>query len=393
MRNLVHKELADVLRRRGLRTRSWAVEWDESAIDFLLEKGFTVDLGARPLKRAIERYLLSPLALAIVGNEVPQGDQFLFVRARDGDRIEVEFIDPDAPDEEPPGVPALVKQPDELALEAIALDGQGTLAEVQFLERRFAELEAEIEGEEWQGRKDELLRTTQEVEFWEAQERFGVLGEIEYRDRIESGLRSARSLLSRLRGSSRRPRETFRADLVRRVAQQLYLLDAANDGLAAGEARDAFVEVRADDPAFGARIGAMYRAWAEKRGMQVQVLAEGHDGGRAPYVFVAAVSGFAAFSLLEPETGAHVFEEPEDERSFRRVRADVRVVPQPLEPPPPERPLLEHARDVLAGTPSPDGRIVRRYREQPSPLVRDSARGWRTGRLERVLGGDFDLVS
>jgi len=24
--------------------------------------------------------------------------------------------------------------------------------------------------------------------------------------------------------------------------------------------------------------------------------------------------------------------------------------------------------------------------------VRDAVRGWRTGRLERVLGGDFDLV-
>jgi hypothetical protein len=28
----------------------------------------------------------------------------------------------------------------------------------------------------------------------------------------------------------------------------------------------------------------------------------------------------------------------------------------------------------------------------PSPLVRDSVRGWRTGRLDRVLAGDFDLM-
>jgi hypothetical protein len=35
--------------------------------------------------------------------------------------------------------------------------------------------------------------------------------------------------------------------------------------------------------------------------------------------------------------------------------------------------------------------IVRRYRENP-PLVRDAAAGWRTGRLELVLGGDFDLI-
>jgi ATP-dependent Clp protease ATP-binding subunit ClpC len=34
---------------------------------------------------------------------------------------------------------------------------------------------------------------------------------------------------------------------------------------------------------------------------------------------------------------------------------------------------------------------VRRYRSEPSPLVRDTERGWRTGRLEEVLAGDFDL--
>jgi ATP-dependent Clp protease ATP-binding subunit ClpC len=39
-----------------------------------------------------------------------------------------------------------------------------------------------------------------------------------------------------------------------------------------------------------------------------------------------------------------------------------------------------------------DLRICRRYRAEPSPLVRDSVRGWRTGRLDRVLGGEFDVI-
>jgi len=34
-------------------------------------------------------------------------------------------------------------------------------------------------------------------------------------------------------------------------------------------------------------------------------------------------------------------------------------------------------------------RIVRRYREHPSPLVRDNVLEWRTGRLDAVLNGDF----
>ena len=42
----------------------------------------------------------------------------------------------------------------------------------------------------------------------------------------------------------------------------------------------------------------------------------------------------------------------------------------------------------------PGGRrtIVRRYRERPTPLVRDAVRGWRTGRLDLVLAGGFDLI-
>ena len=44
-----------MLGRRGFRMRPWAVEWDEGAMDFLLEGGFSAELGARPLKRAVER--------------------------------------------------------------------------------------------------------------------------------------------------------------------------------------------------------------------------------------------------------------------------------------------------------------------------------------------------
>ena len=47
MRALLEKELADALERRGLRTRPWAVELDESAIEFLIEQGFTPEVRAR----------------------------------------------------------------------------------------------------------------------------------------------------------------------------------------------------------------------------------------------------------------------------------------------------------------------------------------------------------
>ena len=47
------------------------------------------------MKRAIDQYLLAPLAATIVEHRFPEGDQFLFVRS-DGKAIQVEFVDPDA---------------------------------------------------------------------------------------------------------------------------------------------------------------------------------------------------------------------------------------------------------------------------------------------------------
>jgi ATP-dependent Clp protease ATP-binding subunit ClpC len=69
----------------------------------------------------------------------------------------------------------------------------------------------------------------------------------------------------------------------------------------------------------------------------------------------------------------------------------VHVSVAPRLPAPPDVEPFELARQALAGVNVP-GAVVRRYREKPSPLVRDTVRDWRTGRLERVLAGDFDLM-
>jgi len=42
--------------------------------------------------------------------------------------------------------------------------------------------------------------------------------------------------------------------------------------------------------------------------------------------------------------------------------------------------------------PQDEAVVVRRYREERSALVRDSVRNWRTGRLDVVMRGNFDVV-
>jgi ATP-dependent Clp protease ATP-binding subunit ClpC len=60
LRRIIDLQLGEVLHR--LAERGVALTLDAKATDFLIEKGFHEDYGARPLRRAIERYVEDPLA-------------------------------------------------------------------------------------------------------------------------------------------------------------------------------------------------------------------------------------------------------------------------------------------------------------------------------------------
>jgi len=162
-------------------------------------------------------------------------------------------------------------------------------------------------------------------------------------------------------------------DLVRRLALQVAALGRALDSVRADEPEDALIELRPADPrsprdlAWRDRLAAMYRQWAEARGLRVHAL--------ATEATVAAlrleVSGFGAWQGLRGEAGAHLLERREGEQE---QRASVRVLVAPV---PGQMPTAEA-----------ETRICRRYDDGASPLVRDT-RGWRTGRPDRVLAGDF----
>lgn len=386
MREILHKELGRVLTRRGLRNRDWSVEWEPSAIEFLLDRGFTPDLGARPLRRAIEHYLLAPLARSIVEHRAPQGDQFLFVRSA-GDKLEVEFIDPQ-PAPAPPQLPA----PGDAGPEQDGASDDlrdlvyapSTDAEaVARLDARLAALEAVVLGPHWRGEREADYARMAAAEFWNSPERHGVLDRIERRDRIESALDTA------LRMHQRLSRDGGNASFAQSLAQLLFLLGLAVDALRAQRPQDVLLEIELSESAlprhggdprlWWQRVLAMYQGWAQRRNMRVQVLREDRERCSA----WLAISGFGAFDLLESEAGLHVYESQLDDITHRlsvlvQVAADL-----------PGRPRQAQAAQAAA-----DGerRICRRYRQTPSPLVRDGARGWRSGRLDRVLAGEFDVI-
>ncbi|MCP3980135.1 MAG: AAA domain-containing protein [bacterium] len=402
MRRILHKELAAAFRRRGLRNRAWAVEWDASAVELLLRAGFTVDLGARPLRRAIEQRLLAPLSKTIVNHQYPAGDQFLFVRA-EGDELVVDFVDPDgadAHDERPPPVADAG-----ILLEQIALEPRGSAAEVAVLRAAHGELRGLVDDEPWQARKRDGLTRMQQPGFWDSSDRFDTLGDVEYFDRIEAGVASAGSLMDRLApptgaapARARYPRKIFG-----RLAGQLFVLRAACREPTSDRPRDAFVQVEAWSDGgrpsrhadeFARRVGGMYRKWAGKRRMQVETLREWGGDDREAFGMLLSVSGYAAFALLSAEHGLHVMELPDEHgHNARRAAVRVRVAGQPAAPPRQGGGGLARQAQETIGAQEGNVSVVRRYRERPSPLVRDTARGWRSGHFERVLDGDFDLIA
>ncbi|MFK7851576.1 MAG: ATP-dependent Clp protease ATP-binding subunit [Akkermansiaceae bacterium] len=71
----------------------------EDARELLSEKGFDPNYGARPMRRAVERYLEDPLAEALLRGSVKTGDIVRVTRKKDSDEELV--FDTSRPDEEP----------------------------------------------------------------------------------------------------------------------------------------------------------------------------------------------------------------------------------------------------------------------------------------------------
>ncbi len=69
---IVDLEIAVVMKR--LKNKDITLELTDSAKDFLIEKGYDPNYGARPMRRAVEKYLEDPLAEQLLRGDVREGD-------------------------------------------------------------------------------------------------------------------------------------------------------------------------------------------------------------------------------------------------------------------------------------------------------------------------------
>ncbi len=98
---IIDIELAKLYQR--IRNLGYEVKMTEEAKLFIADKGFDQKYGARPLARAIQKYVEDPLAEQIINAEISEGDTIALSLAGEGDErsIKVETVKA-APEEESP---------------------------------------------------------------------------------------------------------------------------------------------------------------------------------------------------------------------------------------------------------------------------------------------------
>jgi ATP-dependent Clp protease ATP-binding subunit ClpC len=95
IRDIVSIVLRDVQKRLG--DEQLNLKLTEAALTFLVKHGYDQDYGARPLKRAIQRYIEDPLSEKILLAEFAKGDEVEVDVAPDGEKLEFRVLTTAAP--------------------------------------------------------------------------------------------------------------------------------------------------------------------------------------------------------------------------------------------------------------------------------------------------------
>ena len=311
---------------------------------FLIDKGFSPELGARPLKRALERHLLAPIAAAIVEQEVPEGDQFLFVTASGGEADRRHLRRPGrrarsrgrrrrrAGTGRPPRARALAAGRRGFGplrpRRAGPRPGRGRGAAGAEGPRPLGDVGARVLGSGRPLRRSSPRRSTSIA----SPRRRGS------RNGSAHGSRGARARTAVARRISLRSWpgvstcSTAPSPGSRRVGPRRS--SSASGPRARRRATEGFADQIAD----------MYAGWAKRRGMRLQRL-------DSPGEHLFAVSGLGCGEILEAESGLHVLEQVDEERDGERIvdREQIRVQVVRRAARPRARPgLAEAAGDIRA---------------------------------------------
>jgi ATP-dependent Clp protease ATP-binding subunit ClpC len=95
LQTIVEYELNKVFKR--LTEHGFKLELTDRAKEFIIEKGYNPEFGARPLRRAIEHYIEDPLSEAVLRGEF-KGKNVIRIDVLDEDHLKLEGFEAPAPE-------------------------------------------------------------------------------------------------------------------------------------------------------------------------------------------------------------------------------------------------------------------------------------------------------
>jgi ATP-dependent Clp protease ATP-binding subunit ClpC len=88
LNHIIEMELSKV--RERLEDKGMKMELDQAAKDFLIDKGYNPDFGARPLRRALGTYIEDPLAENLLSGDFHEGQTISVTRREDEEHLRFE---------------------------------------------------------------------------------------------------------------------------------------------------------------------------------------------------------------------------------------------------------------------------------------------------------------
>jgi MoxR-like ATPase len=320
IRDIAQRELQLALQRDGVTRRSLDFDIDRSVIDWIARIGFDSRYGARPIKRAIERNLLVPLARLLSSQAPSTQRQIVRLLLRDG-RLDVAIKDTENSPEPAMADSEMVVEPKGSAHGRIG-DGRTSEQVDQAREGMLEEstrLLDEIDMHGVRRQRTTLLESINSKGFWDrsvtSQQAAIRLHRIElfleYSDRVllearELGLASVSTLpidqqIDRVALVSQLEASTQQLRMAR------YMLRCSD----AGDQRDLFLvfnAVESEANPLVKRLADAYRGWCGTKGFGAVVVHDQAISAESPKAeVILQVQGVAAYGILKGEQGLNRF--------------------------------------------------------------------------------------
>ncbi|MFI5272829.1 MAG: AAA family ATPase [Ktedonobacterales bacterium] len=352
-RRIARRELGKALLREGVLRRNILLDFREEVLDVLVQAGFSQAFGARPLQRAIKRHVLLPLARRIAAQPA-SGEQLLELYVRDDGQIDAAIIPVSAAAEPEPEETTLKELHERLVVTDTA-SGRVRTMDLRHLIGAIAGLRGRIEaliaGPRFQAldaRAVDLLDEQARPSFWDDNERARqVMSAIYHVERITDRCADLHSRAERLVETAEQIRRHGDSANLSRLAgsfeqlerdlalAELELLAGASDALAADAVFlcvTPYTAGRAREPGtWPAELAAMYLAWAERKGHEVELVSEPEGDP------VLRIRGANLQGILRGEAGIHKHQcDDLEPRAHGRARPTVRLARVELLPVPSE---------------------------------------------------------